>query len=202
MSIQECMEQAEKAWSGATLNIDAFAKAYVTALAENEHAARYFFTTTYPLFSEREWRKLELVGRGSLLPQFFFKSDAFVGKLLSRKDSKERQEELVRAAESEDERPETRIAKCKRLVAAVNRSRTGKPRRGAREILNDIVDAIRELESLRDDEWEFEETHGDRAFWDAKVGREHDKLVGKILKARRRVRDLAREATGNNELEV
>ena len=35
------------------------------------------------------------------------------------------------------------------------------------EILKDLVVAIREYDSLRDDEWQFEEDNGDRDLWDA-----------------------------------
>lgn len=41
------------------------------------------------------------------------------------------------------------------------------------EILKDLIDAVMEYNSLRDDEWEFQDRHGHPDFWDAEVCAEH-----------------------------
>ncbi len=68
------------------------------------------------------------------------------------------------------------------------------------EILKDLIDAVMEYNSLRDDEWEFEDAHGNRDFWDAEVSDEHDELIADILASRRRVRSLLVEATGDDTI--
>jgi hypothetical protein len=239
------------------------------------------FSAAYPMFGEREWRRLGQIGAGSLLPQFFFKSDFFVGKLLNLNGSMRFQKALVGASndgklrvdrgngpekvtladltkkeekalvlllseENEKLSPAELREKFRTLVAKINKSNTrhkaaweirsdanrrwvvrfnracnmslsdmekvtrglkhwsgvGTPARPSDEILKEMVDAIVELESLRDEEWDFEEGHGDRCMWTDDVCRKHDELLDEIMAARRRVRDLAREATGNMKLEV
>ena len=68
------------------------------------------------------------------------------------------------------------------------------------EILKDLIDAVMEYNSLRDDEWDFQDRHGHPDFWDAEVNDEHDKLIADILASRRRVRDLLVEATGDDTI--
>ena len=65
------------------------------------------------------------------------------------------------------------------------------------EILKDMIDAVMKYNSLRDDEWDFNDEHGNPVMWNAEVCDEHDELLGEILSARRKVRDLIVEATGD-----
>lgn len=67
------------------------------------------------------------------------------------------------------------------------------------EILKDLVEAIVEYNSLRDDEWDFEEENGDRDFWDEGTNDTHEKLLNNILESRNKVRNLLAEATDNKE---
>lgn len=68
------------------------------------------------------------------------------------------------------------------------------------EILKDLVEAIREYNSLRDDEWEFEDENGDRDFWDSGTNDTHEKLLNTIMESRSKVRDLIVEATGDETI--
>jgi hypothetical protein len=89
---------AAKAWAKATLNIKKFADAYVSAVREFGEDAVEQFGVAYPMFGEREWKRLMLIGNGELMPQFFFKSDFFVGKLLKLNSSMRIQKALVGAS--------------------------------------------------------------------------------------------------------
>ena len=80
--MKKYLNLAAKAWAKATLNIQRFANAYVEAVCEFGSDAVEQFKVAYPMFGDREWKRLEMIGNGELLPQFFFKSDYFVGKLL------------------------------------------------------------------------------------------------------------------------
>lgn len=64
------------------------------------------------------------------------------------------------------------------------------------EILKDLVIAIREYDSLRDDEWQFEEDNGDRDLWDAGTMDTHKGLLKSISSAREKMESLIQEATG------
>lgn len=68
------------------------------------------------------------------------------------------------------------------------------------EILKDMIDAIMEYNSLRDDEWDFDDNHGHRDFWTEDVMDEHDELLVEIAKSRSHIRDLIVEATGDEEI--
>lgn len=68
------------------------------------------------------------------------------------------------------------------------------------EILKDLIDAVMEYNSLRDDEWDFQDTHGSPDFWGEEENDAHEKLIGEILASRRKVRDLIVEATGDDNL--
>lgn len=68
------------------------------------------------------------------------------------------------------------------------------------EILKGLIDAVMEYNSLRDDEWEFQDEHGHPDFWDAEVCDEHDELVADVLESRQRVRALLVEATGDDTI--
>ena len=271
---------AAKAWAGATLNIQKFADAYVYAVLDFGDEAAKSFAAAYPMFGEREWRRLTLIGNGELLPQFFFKSDYFVGKLLKMSSSMRIQRALVGASndgrirvdrghgpekasladltkkeeralvmllseENEKLTDEALKTKYRILISKVNKS--GRKHRAAwemrvvggrtvahfnractmeredleevlkrmkrghraigatrpsRDILDEMADEIVMYSSLRDDEWEFEENHGNRDFWDGKTCKEHDELLGDIQASRNRLTELVREATGDEKVYV
>ena len=96
--MKKFLNLAAKAWAKATLNIQKFANAYVDAVSEFGDEAIEKFMVAFPMFGEREWRRLTLIGNGELLPQFFFKSDFFVGKLLKLNSSMRIQKALVGAS--------------------------------------------------------------------------------------------------------
>lgn len=96
--MKKFLNLAAKAWAKATLNIQKFANAYVEAVREFGDEAIEKFMVAFPMFGEREWRRLTLIGNGELLPQFFFKSDFFVGKLLKLNSSMRIQKALVGAS--------------------------------------------------------------------------------------------------------
>ena len=96
------LKSAAKAFAGATLNIQKFAYCYVNArlaFQENEGEVIEAFKAAYPMFGPREWKRFWLVGNNILLPQFVFKSDSFVGKLLKLEDHMKWQRALVSASE-------------------------------------------------------------------------------------------------------
>lgn len=66
--------------------------------------------------------------------------------------------------------------------------------------LNSLVKAIRNYDSLRDDEWDFEDNHGNRDCWTEEVCEEHEELLGDILTARRKVEKILRRVTGDKNL--
>lgn len=67
--------------------------------------------------------------------------------------------------------------------------------------LNALVKAVREYDSLRDEEWDFEEAHGyDRNSWTAEDCEAQEKLLKDILEARRKVEKILRRATGDKNL--
>ena len=276
--MEKYLKIAARAWAGATLNIKKFADAYVEAVGKFREKAMERFSAAYPMFGKREWRRLGQIGAGSLLPQFFFKSDFFVGKLLNMTSSFRIQKALVGASndgrirvdrgngpekvkladltrkeekalilllseENEKLSPDDLKLKYRTLVANVNKSNRsrrpaweirivgGRPvahfnrscnmevydlecalervktcrsgsARTSREILNELANHIIKLESLRDDEWDFEEKHGQRDMWDDEVMKEHDELLDEIQAARDYATKLIREATGNDKLEV
>ena len=274
------LKNAAKAWAGATLNVKKFADAYVEAIVEYGAPAQDQFECAYPMFGEREWWRLKMIGSGELMPQFFFKSDFFVSKLLKMNSSLRIQKALVGASNDGRIRvdrgkgPEKvtlsdltkgeekalalllseeneKLSKCelrakfKMLISKINKSnrrhgpawvirtvngkivahfnracnmdegdlktaltsvRNGNAMLGERtnqEKIDSLVDAIIELESLRDEEWDFEERNGpNRDCWDDDVCEAHDKLLDEIQAARDKVSNLCREATGNEKLEV
>lgn len=100
--IKAFLKSAAKAFAGATLNIQKFANCYVNArlaFQENEGKVIEAFKAAYPMFGPREWRRFWMVGNNILLPQFVFKSDSFVGKLLKLEDHMKWQRALVSASE-------------------------------------------------------------------------------------------------------
>ena len=92
------LDIAAKAWAKATLNVQRFANAYVEAVGEFGDEAIEGFRSAYPMFGDREWRRLGQIGSGQLLPHFFMKSDSFVGKLLNLNSSMRIQKALVGAS--------------------------------------------------------------------------------------------------------
>lgn len=68
------------------------------------------------------------------------------------------------------------------------------------EILKDLVEAVREYNSLRDAEWDFEDENGDRDFWDEGTNDTHEKLLNTITESRIKVRNLIVEATGDETI--
>lgn len=101
--IKDFLKSAARAFAGATLNIQKFAEVYVNAriyCAEEEQKVIEAFKAAYPMFGEREWKRFWMVGHYVLMPQFIFKSDAFVGKLLKLKDHMKWQQALVSASEN------------------------------------------------------------------------------------------------------
>lgn len=97
--MKKYLAKAAKAWANATLNIKRFADAYVEALDENKEEAQKAFSAAYPMFGAREWQRMYFVGKDILLPQFVFKSDSFVSKLMKMWCSMEWQRALVGASE-------------------------------------------------------------------------------------------------------
>lgn len=278
--MERFINRAAKAWANATLNIQKFANAYVEAVGKFGEVATEEFKFTFPMFGEREWRRLTLIGNGELLPQFFFKSDFFVGKLLKMNSSMRIQKALVGASndgrirvdrgngpekatladltkkeekalilllseENEKLSPEELKLKYKMLLAKINKSNrkslpawsiraiSGRtvahfnracnlsqedlknvqksiryghcigPCRPYFEILSDMIEKVRELNSLRDDEWSFEEKHGpNRDFWSEEEENDHQGLLDEIQAARDAVQRLAREATGDDTITI
>ena len=68
------------------------------------------------------------------------------------------------------------------------------------EILKDLIDAVMEYNSLRDEEWDFNDRNGNPCMWDEDACAEHDELLADITKSRHAVRDLIVEATGDTEI--
>ena len=64
----------------------------------------------------------------------------------------------------------------------------------------EFVPALLEYNRLRDEEWEFEDAHGNRDFWDAEVNKEHDELLAEIGKKRAELENYLRIITGNPSL--
>jgi len=264
---------AAKAWAKATLDIKKFADAYVEAVCEFGDEAVEKFKVAFPMFGEREWRRLTLIGNGELLPQFFFKSDFFVGKLLKLNSSMRIQKALVGASndgrirvdrgngpenvaladltakedkalvmllseENEKLSPAELKNKFRVLVSKVNKS--GKCRKPAwelriirnrkvahfnractmerediedvlkaikgrarvchgrpsREILDELIEAVRCLNSMRDEEWRFVDKYGiDSSFWSDSQEEYHHEILDSIQKNFENVERLVCEAT-------
>ena len=68
------------------------------------------------------------------------------------------------------------------------------------EILKDLVEAVRTHNALRDEEWDFEESHGDRYMWNAEEMAAHDELLDEIRESTEKVRSLMVEATGDETI--
>ena len=69
------------------------------------------------------------------------------------------------------------------------------------EILKDLIDEVMVYNSLRDDEWDFEDRNGpSRDMWDEETMNEHDELLDEIQQSRVKVRNLIVEATGDEDV--
>ena len=79
----------------------------------------------------------------------------------------------------------------------------GSEKRPAQEVLHDLVKAIKGLELERDMEWNFVDNHGyDSVFWSDDENEEHSEILDAIQSYRNEVQRLAREATGDDKLEI
>lgn len=75
-------------------------------------------------------------------------------------------------------------------------------RRSDGELLDALVKAVREYDSLRDREWDFETDHPNRDMWSDDDCEEHDTLMEDIDEARNTVNKLMVEATGNKDIHL
>lgn len=200
-SLKKLLKQAADAFSGASLNIKKFAEAYVEIRDNFVQEELDAFKALYPMFGRREWERIGLVGDGSLMPDFFFKSDSFVCKLVRMKDGESVQRRIVELSNDESIPIGDREAKIKAVVRNVNKTRA-KRGRSPRKILDEMANEVVMYSHLRDDEWEFEEAHGYRDMWDAETCEAHDELLQDIQDSRDKLTALVREATGDDRLSV
>lgn len=63
-------------------------------------------------------------------------------------------------------------------------------------LLKELAQAVVEYNSLRDDEWDFNDDHGNPDFWDGDTIDEHEELLDTILSSRAKVRNLLHEIPG------
>ena len=68
------------------------------------------------------------------------------------------------------------------------------------EEFDKLIPILLEYNRLRDEEWDFEDAHGNRDFWDDETNKEHDELLAAIGKKRAEVESHLREITGNPDL--
>ena len=273
------LNAAAKAWAGATLNIKKFADVYVGAIEEFGEDAAERFGSTFPMFGDREWKRLVLIGNGELLPHFFFKSDFFVNKLL-RLNNMRIQRALVGASndgmirvdrgngpekvrlsdltKSEDKALMMLLSeeneklssddlrnKFRSLISRINKSNrrqkpaweireeggktvarfnracsldiheledvldavkrrdaSGGTERKRRDVLDELVKAVKELNDMRDVERDFAEEHNGSQLWTEKDERRYQWILDSVQACREEVQRLARKATGNKRLEI
>lgn len=69
------------------------------------------------------------------------------------------------------------------------------------EEFDKLIPVLLEYNRLRDEEWEFEDAHGNRDFWDDEVNKEHDELLADISAKRAEIRDILRKVTGDPNLQ-
>ena len=72
-----------------------FCRTYVFCVDKYGDVARSEFAAEFPCFGDREWKRFEMVGTGEMRPEFLFRSDVFVGKLMRRNDSSLLQETIL-----------------------------------------------------------------------------------------------------------
>ena len=163
-NLKQLLKKAADAFNGASLNIKKFADAYVEIddnFGEEELNA---FKAQYPMFGDREWERLGWIGDGFLMPEFFFKSDSFVCKVVKMKNGKAVQQRIIDVSKDEKLSCEERESKIKALMRKVNKT-CEKHGRSARKILAEMAEEVVKYSHLRDDEWDFEEKHCQRDMW-------------------------------------
>lgn len=200
-SLNKLLKQAADAFSGASLNIKKFADAYVEIDDNFGQEELDAFKAQYPMFGEREWDRLGWIGNGFLMPEFFFKSDSFVCKIVKMKNGKDVQRRIVEVSKDETMSREVRESKIRALMRKVNKT-CEKHGRSPSKILAEMSEEVVRYSHLRDDEWEFEENRGNRDMWDDETCKEHDELLEEILASRNRLTELVREATGDATISV
>ena len=75
-----------------------------------------------------------------------------------------------------------------------------KSMRSDTEILKDLIDAVIEYDSLRDDKCDFLDNHDNTDMWGDDEDEEYEELVANIRKKREEVRNLIVEATGDETI--
>lgn len=200
-NLKQLLKKAADAFNGASLNIQKFADAYVEIDDNFGREELDAFKAQYPMFGDREWERLGWIGDGFLMPEFFFKSDSFVCKVVKMKNGKAVQQRIIDVSKDEKLSCEERESKIKALMRKVNKT-CEKHGRSARKILAEMAEEVVKYSHLRDDEWDFEEEHGHRDMWDDETCEKHDELLGDIQKSRDRLTELVREATGDMTLDV
>lgn len=68
------------------------------------------------------------------------------------------------------------------------------------EILKDLIESVIKYNSLRDDEWDFEDENGDRDFWSEDTINAHEELLSEIVEFRSKIHNLIVEATGDETI--
>jgi hypothetical protein len=91
------VNKAKAAFARVTIDVRRMADAYVEALKCSDDA-QSSFSAAFPMFGDREWRRLKLIGEGRLLPQFMMKSDRFVCSLIKMPCSMNWQKAIVGAS--------------------------------------------------------------------------------------------------------
>lgn len=200
-SLKKLLKKAADAFNGASLNIQKFAWAYVEIDDNFDQEALDAFKAQYPMFGNREWERLGWVGDGFLMPEFFFKSDSSVCKVVKMKKGQDIQQRIIEVSKDETLTRCDRESKIKALMRKVNKT-CEKHGRSARRILADMAEEVVKYSHLRDDEWDFEEKHGQRDMWDDEACEKHDQLLEDIQKSRDRLTALVREATGDETIDV
>ena len=69
------------------------------------------------------------------------------------------------------------------------------------EEFDKLIPILLEYNRLRDEEWDFEDAHGNRDFWDDETNKEHDELLADISAKRAEIRDILRKVTGDPNLQ-
>lgn len=200
-SLKKLLKQAADAFNGASLNIKKFADAYVEIDDNFGQEELDAFKAQYPMFGKREWERLGWVGDGFLMPEFFFKSDSFVCKVVKMKNGQDVQQRIIDVSKDDTLTRCERESKIKALMRKVNKT-CEKHGRSARRILADMAEEVVKYSHLRDDEWGFEENRGNRDMWDDETCKEHDELLEEIQSSRDRLTELVREATGDATISV
>lgn len=71
----------------------------------------------------------------------------------------------------------------------------------AKELLTELIEAVRTYDALRDMEWDFEEKYGhNRDLWDDEVIERHDTLLKDISNTQDTINTIFFEATGDKSV--